>query len=79
MTTTGEYRYVGRLVARFDLAGRISQIIEPRSQMVRVAGGSNPDAVEPDAGTQTRVVNPVNAFLDRLRRADRGAAGRPPR
>jgi 5'-nucleotidase len=68
VTTSGEYRYVGRLVVGFDADGMI-ETIDPSSGPVRVAtgtcNGSTPcdDAVTPDPTMQAEVVDPVEAAL----------------
>jgi 5'-nucleotidase/UDP-sugar diphosphatase len=68
VTTSGEYRYVGRLVVGFDAAG-VVEVIDPTSGPVRVATGTcndtSPcdDAVTPDATMQAEVVDPVQAAL----------------
>jgi len=62
VATRGQYSYVGRLIADFDRAGNLVAI-DPRSGPVRVAGGSQPDAVAPDPEVQARVVDPVAAHL----------------
>ena len=69
VTTSGEYRYVGKLVVGFDKAGEVVEIVEDRSGPMRVAtgdcGGTTPcdDAVVPDATMQAMVVDPVEAYL----------------
>jgi 5'-nucleotidase len=71
VTTSGEYRYVGRLVVGFDKAG---DVITFEGGPVRVATGTCndtmpcDDAVMPDAEMQMQVVDPVEAYL-----ADLGA------
>jgi len=71
ITTSGEYRYVGRLVVGFDKNGEIIAIDEG-SGPVRVANGtcngSVPcdDAVMPDPTMQALVVDPVEAYLAQL-------------
>ncbi len=65
VTTRGNYSYVGRLVAEFDAAGNLL-MVDPSSGPVRVAGGDNPDAVDPDPQEQVRVVDPLIAALDAL-------------
>ncbi len=62
VTSTGQYKYVGRLVAGFNKAGEVVAIVDG-SGPVRVAGGANPDAVAPDPEIQARVVDPVAAGL----------------
>ena len=63
VTGQGDYRYVGRLVATFDRGGKLVSVNEGASGPVRVAGGSNPDAVAPDPEVQAAVVDPVAAFV----------------
>ncbi len=63
VTGQGDYRYVGRLVATFDRGGKLVSVNEGVSGPVRVAGGSNPDAVAPDPEVQAAVVDPVAAFV----------------
>jgi 5'-nucleotidase len=65
VTTSGDYKYVGRLVVNFDKDGKIISV-DPVSGPVRVAGGDNPDAVRPDRKIQRLVVNPVQAYIDSL-------------
>ena len=75
VTTSGEYRYVGKLVVGFDKAGRVVAIDEERSGPVRVATGDCngylpcDDAVEPDPVMQAMVVDPVEAHLSALGQA----------
>jgi 5'-nucleotidase len=65
VTTAGSYGYVGRLVVGFDKDGNVVGIGKNSGPM-RVAGGDNPDAVEPDPEVQALVVEPVIAALDAL-------------
>jgi 5'-nucleotidase len=71
VTTSGEYRYVGRLILGFDKNGNVISI-EDRSGPVRVAtddcNGTLPceDAVEPDPVMQASVVEPVVNHLASL-------------
>lgn len=65
VTTAGNYKYVGRLMAGFDRQGRLVKI-DTQSGPVRVAGGLNPDAVEPDPFLQAMVTDPVVAGLQDL-------------
>jgi 5'-nucleotidase len=58
VTTAGDFKYVGRLVVTFDAEGNVTEV-DPGSSLVRVAGGDNPDAVEPDPTIQAEVVDPV--------------------
>ena len=72
VTTSGEYRYVGKLVVGFDKNGEVVDVVEDRSGPVRVATGTcndtSPcdDAVEPDPTVQAMVVDPVEAALAEL-------------
>ncbi len=72
VTTSGEYRYVGKLVVGFDKNGEVLAIDEERSGPVRVAtgdcNGTTPcdDAVEPDPTIQALVVDPVEAAVAAL-------------
>ena len=63
VVTPGDYTYVGQLVLGFDAAGNVVAI-GSESGPKRVAGGMNPDAVEPDSEVQAQVVDPVIAALD---------------
>jgi 2',3'-cyclic-nucleotide 2'-phosphodiesterase (5'-nucleotidase family) len=65
VTTEGNYKYVGRLVAGFDKQGEIVDIGDA-SGPVRVAGTNVPDGVAPDPEVQARVVAPVEAFVAEL-------------
>jgi 5'-nucleotidase len=53
---------VGRLIVGFDAEGNIVEADE-RSGPVRVAGGSYPDALEPDAAINAAVTQPVAAYV----------------
>jgi 2',3'-cyclic-nucleotide 2'-phosphodiesterase (5'-nucleotidase family) len=66
VTTQGDYKYVGKLVAEFDEDGKLIEVDTGASGPVRVAGGSAPDAVQPDAALQSAVVEPVKAAVDSL-------------
>lgn len=66
VTTSGNYKYVGRLAAGFDREGRLVRIDEAGSGPVRVAGGAQPDAVAPDPYLQAVVIEPVIAGLQSL-------------
>jgi 5'-nucleotidase len=58
VTTSGAYRYVGRLVAGFDKAGRVLTFDVENSGPVRVSGVA-PDAVTPDPEVEAQVTAPV--------------------
>lgn len=62
VTTTGDYRYLGRLEATFDAAGEILSI-NPDSGPIRVLGGDYPDAVAADPTIQSLVVDPVETCV----------------
>ncbi|MEM6327109.1 MAG: choice-of-anchor I family protein [Bacteroidota bacterium] len=66
VTTAGGYRYLGRLVATFDADGFIVDVDRRASGPIRVAGGSAPDAVLPNATIQADVVDPVAASVAAL-------------
>jgi 5'-nucleotidase len=63
VTTAGNYAYVGQLVVGFDKEGNVLEVNESLSGPVRVAGGDNPDAVEPDPDVQAQVVDPLIAAV----------------
>jgi 5'-nucleotidase len=63
VTTAGEYKYLGRLDVTFDANG---DVISYTGGPIRVAGGTQPDAVVPDPIVQTQVVTPVKAFVANL-------------
>lgn len=65
ITTSGSYRYVGRLIVGLNGNRNITQIAS-LSGPVRVAGGDNPDAVRADPFLQNNVVDPVQVALDAL-------------
>jgi 5'-nucleotidase len=66
VTTSGSYRYIGRLVADFDRHGNLLGVDDARSGPVRISGPNLPDAVEPDPVVQQRVVEPVAAYVAAL-------------
>jgi 5'-nucleotidase len=65
ITTAGDYKYVGKLVAGFDKTGKVVGIDEAVSGPVRVSGVA-PDAVPADPTVQSQVVDPVAAFVAAL-------------
>jgi 5'-nucleotidase len=65
VTTAGNYAYAGRLAVGFDKEGNVIDVGD-NSGPVRVAGGDNLDAVEPDPEVQTLVVDPVVDALEDL-------------
>ncbi|HEU4428779.1 MAG TPA: choice-of-anchor I family protein [Myxococcota bacterium] len=69
VTTAGNYKYLGRLVATFDAAGEITAI-DATSKPLRVIPTSSvatalgiPDAIAPDAGMTAAVITPVSGCL----------------
>jgi len=72
VTTSGAYRYVGKLVVGFNKLGEVVVIEGDRSGPVRVATGTCndtlpcDDAVAPDPTVQAMVVDPVEAALAEL-------------
>ncbi|MEQ9095560.1 MAG: 5'-nucleotidase C-terminal domain-containing protein [Phycisphaerales bacterium] len=64
VTTSGDYRYVGRLILGFDAEGNLTEILDA-SGPVRVSGVS-PDAVAADPIIQAEVVDPVAAGVAAL-------------
>lgn len=58
VVTPGDYKYVGRLALGFDSAGNLVQIGD-ESGVVRVAGGAQPDAVQPNPAVQQQVIEPL--------------------
>lgn len=60
VTTAGDYKYVGRLVVRFDKQGRVIEV-DKSSGPVRVSGVA-PDAVAPEPFLQSDVVGPVKEY-----------------
>lgn len=66
VTTAGEYKYLGRLVARFGDDNELlaEDAVDPtRSRMVRIAGSSLPDGVAADSYVQSNVVDPVAEYV----------------
>jgi len=64
-TTTGDYKYIGRLVLEFDRSGRLLRVDDERSRPVRVSG-VGPDAVPRDPWTVRHVERPVAEHVDSL-------------
>jgi 5'-nucleotidase len=65
VTTSGLYGYVGKIVVEFDAAGEVIKV-DDASGPIRVAGGSQADAVQPDATVYDQVVAPVIAYVEGL-------------
>ena len=66
VTTSGSYRYLGRLVVGLNAAGEVVAVDDDLSGPVRVAGGNEPDAVPADPTVQALVVDPVTDFVASL-------------
>jgi 2',3'-cyclic-nucleotide 2'-phosphodiesterase (5'-nucleotidase family) len=66
VTTSGSYKYVGRLMVGFNSAGEIVAIRHKASGPVRVAGGDEPDAVKADPTVRREVVAPVKDAIEEL-------------
>lgn len=66
ITTSGEYKYLGRFVAGFDQEGNLIRWNEGKSGPVRIAGGLEPDAVPPDAKLEQTVIQPLKTALDSM-------------
>lgn len=64
VTTRGDYRYIGRLIAGFDADGNLIAV-DSTSGVVRVSGVA-PDAVQEDAAILQQVVDPVRDAVDAL-------------
>ena len=65
VTTKGSYTYLGKLVAEFDADGNVTEV-DDGSGPLRVAGGAQPDAVEPDTFVMVKVVEPIIEALAEL-------------
>jgi 5'-nucleotidase len=65
VTTSGDYNYVGRLVAGFDKNGHVLTFDVENSGPVRVSG-VDPDAVTPDPQIEAQVVAPVEQAVAEL-------------
>jgi 5'-nucleotidase len=63
VTTAGDYKYVGRLVVEFNNKSGKVTAVNSISGPVRVAGGTNPDAVAADPYLQTEVVVPIQNYV----------------
>lgn len=66
VTTSGDYKYVGRLVVGFNSAGEVIAVDDPLSMPVRVVGEGYPDGVAPDPTAEATIVEPVKAFVAAL-------------
>ncbi|MGP1345946.1 MAG: 5'-nucleotidase C-terminal domain-containing protein [Phycisphaerales bacterium] len=66
VTTSGDYKYIGRLVVGFDLNGEVTEIFD-ESGAVRVSGNpADADFVDADPAVQAQVVDPVAAAVQAL-------------
>lgn len=63
VTTSGNYKYIGRLVVGFDSAGHVIATDDALTGPVRVVGLGFPDGVAPDAAATQQIVEPVQAFI----------------
>jgi len=66
VTTSGAYRYVGRLEMSFDRTGNVISIGSDSGPVRVTTGPDNPDAVSPDPNVQSQVVEPVAEFVSEL-------------
>ena len=65
VTTTGDYKYVGRLVLNFNWRGDVIGVDEDETGPVRVSG-VGPDAVHGDEKIRAEVEEPVAQHLEEL-------------
>jgi len=63
--TGPENKYIGKLSLDFNISGVITNVA-PESGPVRIAGGSYPDAVEPNQFIETTIINPLQTSLNAL-------------
>jgi 2',3'-cyclic-nucleotide 2'-phosphodiesterase (5'-nucleotidase family) len=63
VTTSGDYRYLGQLVAGFNDRGRLVTVKDPVSGPLRVSSLVNPDGVKPASYIQKNVVVPLEAAI----------------
>jgi 5'-nucleotidase / UDP-sugar diphosphatase len=67
VSTSGEYKYVGRLTVDFDKHGRVTDYDDSRSGPVRVSGTpTDPDYAEEDPFIKENAVDPVDEFSEVL-------------
>jgi len=66
ITTNGGYKYIGRLVAKFNAAGTLVALDDALSNPVRIVAGSSSDVATPDATVDSTVVQPVQAAMNAL-------------
>lgn len=68
ITTSGDYKYVGRLSVSFDKAGNVTDVDEAMTGPVRVSGNpADADSVAEDPTMEAMVIAPVTAFIDGLK------------
>ncbi|MFF5988917.1 bifunctional metallophosphatase/5'-nucleotidase [Prauserella flavalba] len=65
VTTTGDYKYIGRLVLNFNRRGEVVGVDEEQTGPVRVSG-VGPDAVAGDPRVRAEVEKPVAEHLESL-------------
>ncbi len=63
VTTSGDYRYLGQLVAGFNDRGRLVKVNDADSKPLRVSSLVNPDGVKAASFIQKNVVVPLQAAL----------------
>jgi 5'-nucleotidase len=63
VTTSGQYRYIGRLEVSFDAEGNVTTA---GGGPVRVADETYPDGAVADATAQAMAIDPVAAYLEQL-------------
>ncbi|MGA1419401.1 MAG: bifunctional metallophosphatase/5'-nucleotidase [Ilumatobacteraceae bacterium] len=73
VTTSGNYKYVGRVDLRFDKKGNVAEVVQATSYPRRVVPTSGEsvslgvtDAVSPDLFLQTKVIGALNGCLSGL-------------
>jgi len=73
VTTSGNYKYVGRVDVRFDKKGNVAEVVQATSYPRRVVPTSGEsvslgvtDAVSPDFFLQTKVIGALNGCLSGL-------------
>ncbi len=77
VTTSGGYRYVGRLHVVFNRDGYVIQVLDDSGPVRVTTGAENPDRVDPDPAVQSAVVNPVAAFVADLATTPAGVTETP--
>ncbi|GJM10190.1 MAG: hypothetical protein DHS20C11_24660 [Lysobacteraceae bacterium] len=66
ITTSGAYRYIGRLVTGFDDSGELVAIDMADSGPVRVASNAYDDGVGRDNTAEMIIAKPINAYVEDL-------------